>query len=108
MENRLAESVAQNAIVSGGVKLKKKRVKNIYGVDSSEEKMSQEFGEPLDLDLVPGHEFSPDRVEKPPFVPNMDEEVHDYQRSKYVVQQRIEQSFTNDVGDLDQHNTEII
>ena len=66
MENRLTETVASNAIVSGGVKLKKKRPRNIYGVDSSEDKMSQEFGEPLDLDLIPGHEFSPDR--RPPLV----------------------------------------
>ena len=111
MENRLSENVASNVVVSGGVKLKKKRPKNIYGVDSSEEKLDQEFGgEPLDLDLIPGHDNSPDRngVERPPFVPNDDEEVHDYERSRYVVKQRIEQSFSNDVGDLDQQNTDII
>ena len=70
MENRLSENVASNVVVSGGVKLKKKRPKNIYGVDSSDEKLDQEFGgEPLDLDLIPGHDNSPDRngVERPPF-----------------------------------------
>jgi len=72
MNNRLNEEVNRNVIVPGAVRLKVKRPKNIYAEEEEDQQASESFQisegvehvdqeELYDLDLIPGHEYSPDK-----------------------------------------------
>ena len=72
MNSRLNEEVTRNVIVPGAIKLKVKKPKNIYANEEEDQQASEsmQISEDIehvdqedlhDLDLIPGHDYSPDK-----------------------------------------------
>lgn len=103
MSRRLFNEVNKNTVVKKAVKVDKVIVDPYR--NSRKEREENKSSEPLDLDLIPGHEnsHSPEREE-----PLKITKTYDYIRSKQAVSMRITEQFDKDRANLDQDKTDLI
>ena len=95
MSSKLLDKLKHHVIVPQAITLKANKIKDIY---SQEEEVVDDAdkSEPLDLDLIPGHETSPDARPKLKY----DERLVDYARSKKTVEMMMREEMSKDVDTL--------